>query len=129
MNPCMQALNASCKKRLRAGEDATPPDDSTSQIISRIFAASIKIFFFFAAATWLWLDVLNHFVPSCFFLTYLPAILSGLMAMIPVIPSFIVFLPSMAQLWLEGWPGFALLHLALHLALWSVCVVCVYEPV
>mmetsp|Transcript_65359 Transcript_65359/g.105908 ORF Transcript_65359/g.105908 Transcript_65359/m.105908 type:complete len:103 (-) Transcript_65359:26-334(-) len=51
------------------------------------------------------------------------------MAMIPVIPSFFVFLPATAQLWLEGFPGVALLHLSLQFSLWLFVPTKIYKEI
>jgi hypothetical protein len=126
------------KKLLRGGgsilEDEVvlpppPPDNSTSHLISEVLMASLKIFFFFALSAWLALDMLNALVPQCFFLTYFPAFLSGIMAMIPLVPSWIVFIPATAQLSIAGYPVTAVLHFGLHVVLWYTIPNVMYKKV
>jgi predicted PurR-regulated permease PerM len=87
----------------------------------------LKIFFFFALSAWLAIDFLNAFVPTR--LTYLYALCSGIMAMIPLMPSFIVFLPATAHLCIVGCPVIAVLHLALQCGLWFYIPTVMYKKI
>ncbi|EKX44838.1 hypothetical protein GUITHDRAFT_152877 [Guillardia theta CCMP2712] len=109
------------------GKKRRKQERSASPLVAKVLEASVKLFCFFVGWSWLSLDIVSHLLPNSFIMVYLPALCSGMMAVVPIVPSFIVFLPATMQIWLEGYPLLAMLHLILQVCVWFFAPAWMYK--